>query len=445
VGRLAEVWLMFNQRRRAREAAERAAALAPDLQRTQVVLGFANLVEFRTRSAREAFEQAIALDPADPMPRLGLGLAQIRDSELAEGRRNLGDWIEGRVTPPLPNGWLKLVQRDQQARFIEPGCSGGPVIVDDTGLIAGIVSLRRSGSGPPEAYGISATLMREALAETGQAPTLTGASGTGAGLRPEPEHQSPEPRPTPVPLSVIQDHPLTPKLVVLPRGEFLMGSADDDPAVSDKEKPQHRVRIAYDLAMGQAAVTFEEWDAYAADMSWHAARHVEPYRPGDEGWGRGPRPVIKVSWEDVQGYLRWLRDKTGHRYRLPSEAEWEYACRAGTTTAYHDGSTITHFDANFGRKVDKTTEAISYSPNAWGLYNMHGNVWEWCEDCWNASYSGAPEDGRAWMTGNCSYRVVRGGSWYLEPENLRSAFRFRDGPVNRNTVIGFRVARTLTP
>jgi formylglycine-generating enzyme required for sulfatase activity len=248
-----------------------------------------------------------------------------------------------------------------------------------------------------------------------------------------------------VPLLVIQDHPLAPKLVVLPRGEFLMGSADDDPGADDDEKPQHLVQIAYDLAMGQAAVTFEEWDAYAADMSWHAARHVEPYRPGDEGWGRGLRPVINVSWEDVQGYLRWLRDKTGHRYRLPSEAESEYACRAGTTTAYRFDSTITHCDANFGKKVGKTIEAVSYLPNAWGLYNMHGNVWEWCEDCWNESYRGAaPADGRAWTRGN-SYRVVRGGSWEDRPENLRSACRDWLITDYRFDVIGFRVVRTLTP
>jgi formylglycine-generating enzyme required for sulfatase activity len=361
------------------------------------------------------------------------------------GLGDAGDWIEGRVTPLLPNDWLKLVQRDQQARFIEPGCSGGPVIVDETGLVAGIVSLRRSGSGPAEAYGISATLIREALAEMGRASTLTGASGTGAGLRPEPERQSPKPRPTPVPLSVIQDHPLAPKLVVLPRGEFLMGSQSDADAYP--EKPQHRVRIDYDLAMGQSAVTFEEWDLYAADVDWHAKRHVEPYRPDDAGWGRGPRPVIKVSWEDIQGYLRWLSDRTGHRYRLPSEAEWEYACRAGTTTAYHFGPTVTHYDANFGRKLGKTAEAISYSPNAWGLYNMHGNVWEWCQDCWNGDYVGAPVDGSAWHTArhswDDSYRVVRGGSCSGIPAVLRSANRFRIRSVFRVYDVGFRVARTL--
>jgi formylglycine-generating enzyme required for sulfatase activity len=245
-------------------------------------------------------------------------------------------------------------------------------------------------------------------------------------------------------LAVIQDANFAPELVVLPRGEFMMGSADGDWQADDDEKPQHRVHIEYRLAVGRYAVTFEEWDRYADDAAWHRSKHLEPYSPSDQGWGRGKRPVINVSWQDIQGYLRWLSGKTGQRYRLLSEAEWEYACRAGTTTAYHVGSQITHFDANFGGKVGKTGEVGSYAPNDWGLYDMHGNVWEWVDDCWNDNYKGAPDDGSAWTSGDCGRRVLRGGSWNGLPEVLRSAFRDRYDTVDRGLDIGFRVARTLS-
>jgi formylglycine-generating enzyme required for sulfatase activity len=268
---------------------------------------------------------------------------------------------------------------------------------------------------------------------------------------PKPPASSRESKPTspsraagPHDLDIIQDGDFAPQLILLPRGEFMMGSADGDARADDDEKPQHRVRIGYRLAVGRYAVTFEEWDRYADDAAWPRSKHLEPYSPADEGWGRGARPVINVSWEDIQGYLRWLSGKTGQRYRLLSEAEWEYACRAGTTTAYHVGSGITHFDANFGNKVGKTVEVGSYAPNDWGLYDMHGNVWEWVDDCRNDSYKGAPEDGSAWASGDCSRRVLRGGSWGFDPGDLRSARRGRVLPDLRVNGLGFRVARTLS-
>ena len=210
------------------------------------------------------------------------------------------------------------------------------------------------------------------------------------------------------------------------------------------EKPQHSVHIAYSFAVGRYPVTFDEWDSYANDGAWHRSRHMEPYRPDDIGWGRGSRPVVNVSWEDSQGYLRWLSGKTGQRYRLLSEAEWEYACRAGTTTAYPLGSAITHYDANFGDKVGKTVEVGSYTPNEWGLCDMLGNVWEWVEDCWNESYEGAPDDGSAWTRGNCGLRMLRGGSWCDYPGDLRSGCRDRGLTGDRYNNIGFRVARKLS-
>jgi formylglycine-generating enzyme required for sulfatase activity len=225
--------------------------------------------------------------------------------------------------------------------------------------------------------------------------------------------------------------PWCPEMVALPKGSFLMGSPKG--VGYDNERPQHYVSIGYRLAVGRYPVTFEEYDRFGA------ATRVPP--PTDEGWGRGRRPVINVSWEDAQAYARWLGEVTGQPYRLLSEAEWEYAARAGTTQ--YD---IISEPTNSGEDVGRTTEVGSYPSNAWGLNDMHGNVWEWVEDCWNASYQGAPADGSVWATGDCCRRVLRGFSWIdILAENLRSAVRLRNNPEVRTKVIGFRVARTLTP
>ncbi len=240
--------------------------------------------------------------------------------------------------------------------------------------------------------------------------------------------------------SVFRDFnaPWCPQMVALPAGEFLMGSPEDEEGRQDNEGPQHRVTIGYRLAIGRYPVTFEEYD-YFCDAT-------KRERPKDEGWGRGRRPVINVSWRDWPAYLAWLAEATGRFYRLPSEAEWEYACRAGTTTRYAFGDEITAKDANFGMYVRKTTEVGSYPANAWGLHDMHGNVWEWVEDIWHDSYQGAPADGTAWTDRRGSYlpsRVVRGGSWDANARYLRSTVRIQSGPSRGINGLGFRVARRL--
>jgi formylglycine-generating enzyme required for sulfatase activity len=161
-----------------------------------------------------------------------------------------------------------------------------------------------------------------------------------------------------------------------------------------------------------------------------------------------------VSWNDAHAYLAWLSAQTGRHYRLPSEAEWEYAARAGTSTPFSFGASISPQQANYdaavsyagsatGTKQNKTTPVGTYGANRFGLHDMHGNVWEWVEDCWNASYAGAPADGSAWHSGNCAQHVVRGGSWDSEPQTLRSALRYYQlGSIRQNT-LGFRVARAL--
>jgi formylglycine-generating enzyme required for sulfatase activity len=231
-----------------------------------------------------------------------------------------------------------------------------------------------------------------------------------------------------------------PAMVALPGGTFLMGSPEGEEGRYDVEGPQHEVTIR-PFAIGKHEVTFAEWDACVASGGCNG------YRPDDQGWGRGRQPVINVSWHDAQAYVAWLAEATGKPYRLPSEAEWEYAARAGTTTRYAFGDAITEREANFDGSIGKTTEVGAYPANPWGLYDMHGNVWEWVEDIWHDSYQGAPADGSAWTEGegkeSSRIRVDRGGSWNYDPGDLRSAGRYWIDPGYRGLYLGFRVARTL--
>jgi formylglycine-generating enzyme required for sulfatase activity len=245
-------------------------------------------------------------------------------------------------------------------------------------------------------------------------------------------------------------------MVVLPSGSFLMGSAEDAVDGDENERPQHKVTIAYKLAMGRYPVTFEEWDACVAEGGID-------HEPEEKGGSRGKRSVSNVSWEDAQAYAAWLNTKLGiattdpTRYRLPSEAEWEYACRAGTTgnfstPMYQLSDNDATYDARVaveilppkaGKEHEKTTPVDIYAPNPWGLYVMHGYVLEWTQDSYQDSYRGAPTDGSAWETGAVE-RVLRGGSlnfdfaWYA-----RAAFRGEESPDIHDSYLGFRLARTM--
>ena len=232
-----------------------------------------------------------------------------------------------------------------------------------------------------------------------------------------------------------------PEMVVIPSGEFMMGSPEGEEGREEAEWPQHLVMIGYSLAVGSYPVTFEEYD--------HFARVTGRELPSDEGWGRGRSPAINISWVDARAYTEWLSLEFVRPYRLLSEAEWEYACRAGSTTRYWWGDEITPENANYGDDVGKTSEVGAYPANPWGLYDTHGNVWELVEDCWHPSYEGAPDDGSAWIKGDHRHRVIRGGRWGNNPEHLRSASRRRansgaaGGATGRSSFWGFRVATTL--
>jgi formylglycine-generating enzyme required for sulfatase activity len=229
-----------------------------------------------------------------------------------------------------------------------------------------------------------------------------------------------------------------------------MGSPESELNRGRYEGPQHPVTFARPFAVGRFAVTFAEWDACVADGG------CSGYIPKDDGWGRGRRPAINVSWEDANAYAAWLSAKTGKSYRLPSEAEREYATRAGTTTPFWWGAAISPKQANYngtyiygegpvGPYRQRTLPVDSFQPNRWGLYQVHGNVWEWTQDCWHKNYAGAPSDGSAWESEGCGYRMVRGGSWTNYPGDLRASERGRFVPDFRGNAQGFRLTRALAP
>ena len=231
----------------------------------------------------------------------------------------------------------------------------------------------------------------------------------------------------------------------------MMGSPMSEVGRDEDEGPQHEVSIKK-FAVGRFEVSFADWDLCVKEKG---CRH----KPADASWGRSKRPVINISWNDAKNYVKWLSKKTGHTYRLLSEAEWEYIARAGTATPFAFGDTISTNNANYdgniiysngrqGTFLQKTALVDSYQPNPWGVYNLHGNVLEWVEDCWHKNYEKAPEDGSAWLRtqrGQCNLRVTRGGSWLYSPQSLRSANRTGFSKSYRFPVLGFRVARMLEP
>ena len=287
--------------------------------------------------------------------------------------------------------------------------------------------------------GVYASLARNRLAAL-RAPTPNPS-------RPDPSataRPDPDPVRTHADSDVFRDCPSCPELVAIPAGTFRMGSGPDDDEALDRERPRHRVRVGR-FALGRYEVTRREYRAFAeatgADDSWR-----------DPGFAQSDsHPVVNVSWRDAQAYVQWLSRETGERYRLPSEAEWEYAARGGTTTrrywgdssssqcGYANGTVVSCDDG-----AVRTAPVGSYAPNEFGLSDVLGNVWEWTDDCWHENYAGAADDGRAWTRGgDCGRRVLRGGSWYNLPRSLRSAARPWNIAGTRDAFTGFRVARTL--
>jgi formylglycine-generating enzyme required for sulfatase activity/uncharacterized caspase-like protein len=250
------------------------------------------------------------------------------------------------------------------------------------------------------------------------------------------------------PKDAFQECANCPEMVVIPAGRFTMGSPATEQGRATSEGPQREVTLASQFAVGKFAVTFAEWDACVAGGGCNG------YRPSDEGRGRGKLPVINVSWEDANAYVAWLSKATGKTYRLLSEAEREYVARAGSTTPFWFGTTISTKQANYdgntvygggqrGEYRQRPLSVDTFEPNPFGLYQVHGNVNEWVEDCWHGSNDGAPTDGSARIGGSCGRRVLRGGSWYDTAQMLRSAAHSGFYAGYRANKIGFRVARSL--
>jgi formylglycine-generating enzyme required for sulfatase activity len=261
-------------------------------------------------------------------------------------------------------------------------------------------------------------------------------------------------------------------MVVVPAGRFTMGSpASEEGRFGSLEGPQHEVTIGKPFAVGRFAVTRGEFATFVnetkhkTDGGCYAWAVPEWKQQSDKSW-RSPgfaqddrHPAVCVNWEDAKAFAAWVSKKTGKTYRLLSEAEREYVTRAGKTTPFWWGSTISSTQANYdgnytygggskGEYRQRTVPVDSFEANPWGLYNVHGNVGDWTEDCASDNYQGAPADGSAWTSGECSWRVVRGGSWCSAPQFLRSAFRnaFPTSPTDgRISDRGFRLARTLNP
>lgn len=262
-------------------------------------------------------------------------------------------------------------------------------------------------------------------------------------------------------LREFRDCPECPRMVQLPPGQFLMGSPPGEEELAGNaprpegsvlaEKPQVLVEIDYPVAIGKYEVTFAEWDYCLAEGGCS-------YRPPDEGWGRGRRPVMNIARRDAEQYVGWLRRHTGQPYRLPSEAEWEYAARAGTTTARYWGDAVEEGRAvcdGCGSRWDgrRTAPVGSFEPNQFGLHDTLGNVTEWVADCWNPSHEGATKDGSArledsprWIEGECRGPMKKGSAWALYAWTARAAYRSFLGPGpwrERTYLYGFRVARDL--
>lgn len=248
------------------------------------------------------------------------------------------------------------------------------------------------------------------------------------------------------PVQAVADCAGCPEMVTIPAGTFTMGSPTSE--LYRGAETQHQVTLPA-FALSKTEITFDQWDACVADGGCGG------FKPEDQGWGRGKMPVIGVSYGDATSYAAWLSGKTGKQYRLPSESEWEYAARAGGTAPFSFGDAINSEQANYdgstaykegaaGPNRQKTVVVGSFAPNGFGLYDMHGNVWEWVEDCWSDEYTPAhPADGKPFLGANCEGRVLRGGSWEDYAGDVRASARVASSREDATWSDGFRVARSV--
>jgi len=379
-----------------------------------------------------------------------------------------------RVTKNAQQPWVSSSPIDGAFYFVPPAGAAAPAVAavpaadeiawnylkstTDVGALRQFANEFPRGGHKGEAEARIAALEQEAARADGERMRL-------AALTPQTQTAAPPTLVAPVgPLPPERERALKPKdsfkecdgcpaMITMPAGAFTMGSPAGEPQRSSDEGPQQQIAIRRMFAVGRSQVSFEEWFACVAEGGCNA------YRPGDYGWGAGKRPVINVSWTDAKAYVKWLSEKTGAAYRLLSESEREYVARGCTSpacpsTPFWFGKEISPGRANYDWRYSYDGSAKAQPPrrtvatdaseaNPFGLLHVHGNVWEWVEDCWNQSLAGLPNDGAPRITGDCSSRVIRGGAWSDEPKDLRSAKRSWEVVGERRAEIGFRVARTL--
>jgi formylglycine-generating enzyme required for sulfatase activity len=317
---------------------------------------------------------------------------------------------------------------------------------------------------------ISMACKGEARSQSAERPAV------GVHLSEEPTSLSSESERTLKPGDTFTECDRCPEMVVVPAGSFTMGSPASEAGRQVFEEPQHTVTISKPFAVGKFHVTVDQFAAFLAETPSHdAGSDCWASGEGRKGnsWRKpgfaqtGSHPAVCLNWNDAKAYVDWLSKKTGKDYRLLTEAEWEYAARAGTTTRYSFGNEEKDL-CRYGNGADQTakgkiagaenwtvapcTDGYAYTspvgsflPNAFGLYDMHGNAWQWLKDCWHDRYTGAPSDGSAWLSGDCARRFIRGGSWRNEPRFLRAATRSAQTLNHRTSTLGLRLGRTLSP
>ncbi len=329
-----------------------------------------------------------------------------------------------RTPPPQAAPWVDAFQQKSSAAPAQKK-SGSPMPLIIGAAIAVAVVGGAALAFMPKSGG-SAQVETAAAVAAPAAP----AAPIAAEVQTTSEPVAAEPPATPATAKTFRDCDDCPEMARLAGGSFMMGSPASESGHRAWEGPQREVTIA-PLAISLKEVTLAEWDACVAGGG------CGNYTPTDKGWGRGARPAIMVSWNDAQAYVKWLSGKTGKAYRLPTEAEWEYAARGGTSTAYWWGDKYVSSNVPYG----KTNETGAHDANGFGLFDVSGNVSEWVQDCYVNSFASAPTDGSAVTTSNCQ-RVIRGGGWKANAGDLRIANRSRLAAGTRDTAIGFRVAVT---
>jgi formylglycine-generating enzyme required for sulfatase activity len=391
---------------------------------------FATLARKRLASLASAKAQSVApvpeLQPATPPPPPTPPLRETPRVAAGEARP-----LHAAQAPPQRDAF-KSVDRSVSAGAGKKS-TGSPLLFILIGVIgvaavAGFLLLPKGGTEDAPAEIASAPSPAE---EPPPPPEPVAVQTVSNPESPEAPDVAAETPPPPVVEATFRDCAECPEMTRISAGAFLMGSAASEAGHRAWEGPQREVTMPA-FAMGSREVSFAEWDACVQ------AGGCNNYSPTDRGWGRGQRPVMMVSWNDAKAYARWLSSKTGKTYRLPTESEWEYSARGGATTAYWWGDTYDRSRLPSG----KTSETGSHEPNAFGLYDVAGNVGEWVEDCYANSFSSAPTDGSAVTQSGCSQRVLRGGDWNDGSDGVRLANRSRLAPGTRDASIGFRVAVT---